>query len=282
MKRDSVPHTLLVATLLCVVCSVFVAGAAVGLRPRQLANKQLDQKKNVLIVAGILDTDGIVQQGQLKGKAAKSSTINQLFEQRIQKRLIDLKTGEQVNPKIIDGETYDPRAAARNSEWSIFIEPSEDLAKIKRREKFAFVYEILDPEGNLEQIVLPVYGKGLWSTLYGLLALSTDGRTVLGITFYEHGETPGLGAEIENPTWRALWSGKQLFDENGVIELEVVKGKPSPDDPKIKYAVDGISGATITSEGVSNLIRYWLGPDAFGPYVQKLHRQWLGEGANDG
>ncbi len=282
MKRDSVPHTLLVATLLCVVCSVFVAGAAVGLRPRQLANKQLDQKKNVLIVSGIVGADDIVQQGKQKGKTATSSTINQLFKERIQKRLIDLKTGEPVDPKIVDGATYDPRAAARDSERSIFIKPSDDLARIKRREKFAFVYEVLGPEGNLTQIVLPIYGKGLWSTLYGLLALATDGTTVLGITFYEHGETPGLGAEIENPTWRALWPGKQVFDENGEIELEVIRGKPSPDDPNIKYEVDGISGATITSEGVSNLIRYWLGPDAFGPYLQKLHRQSLAEGANDG
>ena len=126
--------------------------------------------------------------------------------------------------------------------------------------------------GAVDQLVLPIYGKGLWSALYGFLALSADGTTVRGITFYEHGETAGLGAEVDNPKWKAIWPGKQVFDESGKIRLEVIKGRVSPTSPTVQYEVDGISGATITSKGVSHLIRYWLGPDAFGPFLEHFHQ----------
>lgn len=260
MGRDSVPHTLVVAALLCVVCSVFVAGAAVGLRPRQQANKQLDQKKNVLIAAGILN----------EGEALSETRIDHLFEEQISKVLIDLKTGRPADPEIVNPVTYDQRVASSDPAWSTLIEPDQDLAGIKRREKYAFVYKVLDRYGNVDRIVLPINGKGLWSTLYGFLAIDADGTTVRGITFYEHAETAGLGAEVDNPKWKAIWPGKQVFDESGEVRLGVIKGVVSPDSPMVEYEVDGISGATITSKGVTNLIRYWLGPDAFGPYLENI------------
>jgi len=269
MNRDSTAQTLLVATLLCVVCSVIVASAAVGLRHFQLENKQLDQKKNVLIAAGLIE----------EGVAASQQEIDRLFSEKIHRVLIDLKTGKVADSSIVDVENYDQREAASDPARSQSIEPAADLARIKRREKYAFVYEVVGAGGSVDQLVLPVYGKGLWSTLYGFLALASDGNTVRGITFYEHGETAGLGAEVENPKWRAIWPGKQVFDESGDIRLEVLKGHVSPTSPDVKYEVDGISGATITSKGVSQLIRYWLGPDAFGPFLDQFHQQGQGTDA---
>ena len=263
MKRDSTTQILLVATLLCVVCSVIVASTTVGLRRRQLENKRLDQKKNVLLAADLIQEGGVVSQ----------KSIDELFSQKIQRVLIDLKTGQKADPDTVDPETYDQRAAATDPNQSKLIKPAVDLGRIKRREKFAFVYKVLDSDGTVDQLVLPIYGKGLWSTLYGFLALAADGTTVRGITFYEHGETAGLGAEVDNPKWKAIWPGKQIFDENGDIRLKVIKGSVSPASPNVKFQVDGISGATITSKGVSQLVRYWLGPDGFGPFLKHFHQQ---------
>ncbi len=263
MKRDSTVQTLVVATMLCVVCSVIVAGAAVGLLPLQEANKRLDKKKNVLIAADVISEGQVVSQQEIDKK----------FTENIRPVLIDLKTGKRVDASIVNPDTYDQRAAAADPKQSEPIAPTADLAGIKRREKYAFVYEVVASDGKLQQLVLPINGKGLWSTLYGFLALDADGSTVRGITFYEHGETAGLGAEVDNPKWKAIWPGKQVFDETGKIRLEVIKGSVPPSSPNVQYEVDGISGATITSKGVSNLIHYWLGPDAFGPFLDLLQQR---------
>lgn len=265
MARDSVGHTLAVATILCVVCSVLVASAAVGLRSRQEANKAQDQMKNVLVAAGLFDE-----------KVNAAEEVNAIFEDRIERVLIDLETGEQVAADVVDPETYDQREAARKTELSEPVQPPKGLGGIKRREKYAFVYEVKDESGQIDQVVLPIYGKGLWSTLYGFIAVGKDGGTVHGITFYEHGETPGLGGEIDNPRWKALWDGKQLFDEGGQVGIEVVKGAVVAGTDKAQYQVDGLSGATITSNGVEQLVRYWVGLDGFGPFLEKLRQSAQG------
>jgi len=122
-------------------------------------------------------------------------------------------------------------------------------------------------------VVLPVYGKGLWSTLYGYLALKKDIETVQGLTFYEHGETPGLGGEVDNANWKAQWVGRQVYDETGTPALGVSKGPAPEEDP---FLVDGLSGATITSIGVSNLVQYWVSDEAYGSYLNKLKSELAG------
>jgi Na+-transporting NADH:ubiquinone oxidoreductase subunit C len=263
--RNSSLHTLWVATVLCVVCSVLVSGAAVGLRDIQEANKQLDQQKNVLIAAGLFHLQG---DDETKNTNAD---IPQLFES-VEKMLINLETGAAVDSATIDPTTYNPRTAAKAPELSLSIPVEKDLAGIQRREKYTFVFVIRKNE-KIDQVVLPIYGKGLWSTLYGYLALDADTTTVRGITFYEHAETPGLGGEVDNISWKALWKNKKLFDDQGEVALEVVKGMVPSDSPQVIHQIDGLSGATITSRGVSNLVRYWLGPDGFGPYLEKLRKE---------
>lgn len=261
MQRDSTAYTLIVAAVLCVVCSLLVSGAAVGLRSRQQANQLLDKRKNVLIAAGLIEKGG-----------ASDEKVQQIFKNRLESKLIDLASGEPVDPSAVDFDVdaFDPIEAARSAEYGVGITAEQDIAGIKRRAKYAMVYIVNDDSGKLSQLVLPIYGKGLWSTMYGFLALDADLNTVTGITFYDHGETPGLGGEIENPRWQASWDGKQVYDQEGDVELSVVKGSAAVEGEDAAYEIDGLSGATITSRGVSEMIHYWLGPNGFKPYLDRL------------
>jgi Na+-transporting NADH:ubiquinone oxidoreductase subunit C len=256
MARETVGGTFLVATVLCIVCSVLVSGAAVMLRPQQEAQKELDRQKNILIAAGICDETATREEVQKKS-------------QNVEQQLIDLDTGQPVESGQVNPETYDPRDAVYKPKLSEPVEPPGALGTISRREKYAFVY-LVKRDGKLDKVVLPIYGKGLWSTLYGFVSLEADLKTVGGITFYQHAETPGLGGEVENPKWKALWHGKQAFDDEGNVVVRVAKGHIEPNDPAADHSVDGLSGATITTYGVSDLVRYWLGPDGFGPYLNNL------------
>lgn len=246
--RDSTAGTVLIALILCVVCSAVVSTAAVGLKGWQDANKALDKKKNILLAAGLCEP------------GSSADEVNSIYEESIVEVLIDLETGEAVDPESedlpIDPESYDPRKAANDEELQEPIEAGA-LPGFAYREPYAEIYEI--KEGGY---ILPIYGKGLWSTLYGFLAVEADKETVKGITYYSHAETPGLGGEVDNPGWKAMWPGKKIYEEDGDVALTVVKGKASDE-----YGVDGLSGATITSKGVDQMIKYWLGPNAFGKYL---------------
>lgn len=253
MARESVSKTYVVAIVLAAVCSLLVSGAAIGLRPRQEANKVRDRKKNILIVAGLYD--------------AKAS-VEESFQQ-VEQRIVDLATGEYVPKDQLDPETFDQRAAAKDPELSVKIPPEKDQAGIGRREKYSLVY-LVKKDGKLDQVILPIDGKGLWGSLYGFLALSDDLNSVRGITFYEHAETPGLGGEIENPTWQAKWGGKKVYDKEGSVQLYLAKGVADQNNP---YQVDGLSGATLTANGVTDLVQYWLGDDGFKKLLERLQAE---------
>lgn len=250
-NKDSIKSTITVALLLCLVCSIIVSGAAVSLKPLQQANKALDKKTNILLAAGI-ETEG--------------QDVEILFQQFTPK-VVDLETGRYVTD--IDPLTYDQRKAAKDPKLSDALSGDDDIASIGRREKYATVY-LLEKDGQLDRIILPVKGYALWSTLYGFMALEGDGNTVAGLGFYEHAETPGLGGEIDNPRWKGLWPGKQMFDASGTLVVDVVKGAVDPANPKAIHQVDGLSGATLTANGVENLLLFWLGENGFGPYLKNL------------
>ncbi len=260
MQRDSFVRTLLVATILCVACSVIVSSAAVLLRPLQDANKKLDQQRNVLIAAGV----------DVESMAAEDVVGFFEDETKVKRILVDLSTGEPVDVETtaIDPAVYDPKKAAKSTALSQPVSTEGPTLGISRREKYAFVYQFLQDE-NVDLHVLPIYGKGLWSTLYGFLALDSDTRTVRGITFYEHKETPGLGGEVDNQEWKDLWPNKLVFDESWNVDFQIIKGQVNPEAVHASHEVDGLSGATITSRGVSNSIQYWLGNDGFGKYLEK-------------
>jgi Na+-transporting NADH:ubiquinone oxidoreductase subunit C len=255
MQRDSIANTFTVAICLCIVCSVVVSTAAVMLRPAQERNKLLERKRNILQAAGLYTPD---------------QPLEELFKQ-VETRIVDLETGEFVDPSAINPETFNQRAAARNLTTSRIIPASEDLAGIGRREKHSLVYLIRD-NGRLSQVVLPVHGKGLWSTLYGFLALDADLDTIEGLTFYEHGETPGLGGEVDNPRWKQQWVGKRAFDDDGQVRIQVVRGQVDEDQPESIHQIDGLAGATITARGVSNLVQFWLGEEGFRKLLENLRK----------
>ena len=250
-KTDTVVGTLLVAFVVSLVCSSLVASAAVVLKPRQVANAILDMRRNILEVAGLLDP---------------ARDVDELFE-GIEPRVVDLETGAYADD--IDPETFDPAEAAKDLEQSVEVPAEIDMARVGRRAKHALVY-LVRRDGEVSKIILPVSGYGLWSTMVGFLALEADGNTVADITFYSHGETPGLGDFIAKPAWRRLWRGKRAFDESGNLKLQVVKGRVSADDPLADYHVDGVSGATLTGNGVTKMMQYWLSDHGYGPYLQTI------------
>lgn len=249
-NNDTIKKTLMVAVSLCVVCSVIVSGAAVLLKDAQVENALLDRNRNILAAAGMLQ-EGV--------------PVAEQFAQ-VQPRLVDLRTGEFS--EAYDPQEFDQRRAAKDPGLSMGLSSEEDIAKIGRRENFAVVYVVQDG-GELDKVILPVHGYGLWSTLYGFVALERDGNTVAGLGFYEHGETPGLGGEVDNPRWKAFWPGKSVY-RGDEVALGLVKGAVDPSSSNAPYQVDGLAGATLTARGVTNLIHFWMGEDGFGPFLSNL------------
>ncbi|GAB6067338.1 Na(+)-translocating NADH-quinone reductase subunit C [Methylothermus subterraneus] len=239
-------------------CSLVVTSAAVLLKERQARNLRLDKIEHLLAAAGIA--------------AEPDADPLQIFKTRIQALLVDLDRGRPADPKdlgIADPAAFDLRAASRDPTLGEAIPKALDLAGIKRRPRYMPVYLVRDGQA-FSRLILPIYGRGLWSTLYGYLALERDLITVAGITFYEHKETPGLGGEVDNPRWKALWRGKQAFDAQGQVAIEVIKGQVDPARPEAVHQVDGLSGATLTTRGVDRLVRYWLGSQGYGPFLAWL------------
>lgn len=262
-QRDSLGYTLMVAAVLCVVCSLAVSAAAVALRPIQQANEKLDQQKNILDAAGL----AIGEYGKVAGEL-EPERIEELYSW-VSEKIVDMDTGQY--DEDIDPATWNLMDSISDLDLSVAIsEPDFDPGE-ERRPKSMKVFFVKRP-GNetIQQVVLPIYGKGLWGTLYGYLALKSDLKTIQGITFYQHKETPGLGGEVDNPNWKAQWDGVQLYDEEGTPAANVFKG-PAPSDNV--YAVDGLSGATITCRGVTNLVRYWASEDGYGPFLKNLESE---------
>jgi Na+-transporting NADH:ubiquinone oxidoreductase subunit C len=251
--QHSVRYIVMFAAGVCVVCSIFVSSAAVLLKDRQEENKVFDRQMKVLTVAGL------VEDGQ---KLTKDEAASR-FEKNIKAEVVELKTGEVQDD--INASEFDQQAAKGDPERSIQA-PAND-AKVQRLPKNAIVYKVTEGD-SVTAYIFPVEGKGLWSTLYGYLALEKDLRTIKGITFYQHGETPGLGGEVDNPRWKALWVGRKAFDESGTPKIQVIKGQAGSAE-EAPYSVDGLSGATLTSRGVTHLVRFWLGENGFGPYLKR-------------
>ena len=250
--KDSVMGTIGVALALCLVCSVVVSFSAVYLKPVQLQNKTQDRKKNILAVVGMYDP---------------SESIDEQFKQ-FETRVINLESGEFAEG--IDPASFDSRKASQDPADSIVLSGAEDIAGIKRRANHKEVYLVRNDDDSIRFMVLPVHGYGLWSTLYGFLALEGDGKTIVGLSFYEHAETPGLGGEVDNPKWKAQWAGKLAYGDGWTPEAEVVKGTVNAGNPDAKHQVDGLAGATLTSVGVTQMLRYWLSDDGFKPFIKKV------------
>lgn len=254
--RNQARYTLGFSAAVCFVCAVLVSTAAVTLRDRQVVNAELARKRNVLQATGMITEAERPPREEIESRFASFDVV-----------AVDLRTGLEV--PSFDVTTYDSRRALADESTSRSAPPND--AQIARLPNHAVVYKQRDPDGQLAQLVLPIEGKGLWSTMYGFLALGPDLKTVRGLTYYEHGETPGLGGEVDSPRWKALWPGRQVRDAEGQVDITVVRGSAGPvsQDP---HRVDGLSGATLTSRGVTAMLRFWLGAQGFGPYLEQLRK----------
>jgi Na+-transporting NADH:ubiquinone oxidoreductase subunit C len=252
MAEASTPKTFFVALLVAVACAGLVSLTAVGLADRIQANKNRELMGAVLQAVGLEDPAAV------------------------EFRIVELDTGAVASAAAIGPGTYDQREAAGDPELSDPLAEGEDIAGLGRRERYAVV-GLVREGGRLEQLILPVRGRGYGGMIRGFVVL--DGRdlsTVRSIQFTEHSETPGLGSEITRAAWRARWSGKRIYDEAGEVRIRVVQGAAAAGTSEAIYEVDGISGATISSGSVSAMIRFWFGERGFGPTLARLHVQESG------
>ena len=243
-NNESIGKTLSVVVALCLVCAIIVSFASVQLRPLQQANKEKDIQSNILAAAGIDKVENVLE----------------TFDAKIEARVVNMTTGEFVDtdPTIFDFEKskYDAALSVSLQEKGV-----KDIAGIQRVTKESPVYISKKEDGSVDAIILPIQGYGLWGLMYGFISLESDGETVKGIIFYKHNETPGLGGEIQNPQWTATWEGKEL-------PIQIVKGTAGNDEHKI----DGLSGATLTSNGVDHAVDFWTGENGFGPFLAKVRK----------
>ncbi|MEM6304360.1 MAG: Na(+)-translocating NADH-quinone reductase subunit C [Pseudomonadota bacterium] len=244
---DSVGKTIFIAVMVCLVASMVVSAAAVALRPTQAINALKDKQVNILQVAGIYEPGVDV----LEAFSA--------FEPRI----LELDTGEFTAK--FDPAEFDDRAAADDPALSEAL--TDDPAGIGRQANYVTVYLLRDDAGGIDKVILPIHGYGLWSTLYGFIALEENGNDIFGLQFYEHAETPGLGAEVDNPRWKAQWNGKRLEDSDGNLAITVAKTAPPAGED---YHIDALAGATLTTVGVDNLVKFWMGERGYAPFLENL------------
>ena len=271
MHKDSFLNTFLIAIGVCLVCSFLVSSAAVGLKDLQVKNADKDKKKNILQAAGYSDEE-----------IDDAGGVFDLFGTKVEPIIVKLESGKQEGLEaIVDyNETddinsvedalanYDQIMVAKkkiDGMHRLFDNKKDDAAGIGAAELWSHVYLIKGEGDQVEKYVFPIRGKGLWSILKGFVAVEKDFQTIAGLTYYEHAETPGLGGEVDNPNWKAKWVGKAIFDDENEVAIKVIKGIADSGD---QYSVDGLSGATITSRGVSDMLKYWLGPQGFGPFIE--------------
>ncbi len=254
LNKDSVFGTFVVIIAFCLVCSVVVSSAVVALGPFQQAAVANDRQVNILRVSGF-DVQG---------------SVAQTYAKHIEARLVDLETGKFVEDSPIAAGDFNFQSLAKNPDYNVAIPADQDVATIRTRTKLMPVYLSKDEQGNTVRYILPFYGMALWSTVYGYVAIDPDGNTIKAVTFYSHGETPGLGGEIDNPRWQALWVDKKLTREDGTRGFNITK-TPDHNGEGKDYDVDSLSGATLTARGVDNAAKYWF-DNAYKAFLENLRK----------
>jgi Na+-transporting NADH:ubiquinone oxidoreductase subunit C len=257
MAGDSVRKTITVALSVSLACSVLVTTTVVSMSGVQEENRRKSRMDRIF---GDLN---ILRPGESLEEAIK----------RIRPFLVDLQAGEALpeerHTAALNPDAFDVQAQAESPEYGRALPPEKDIAGLGRIPRYMVAYRVLE-NGAVDRYVFSIHGKGAWSTLYGVIALGRDLKTIEGITFYEHGETPGLGGEVDSRRWKSRWIGKRAFDDEGDLRIRVIRGTVDPSAPDARYRIDGISGATATTRGVDQLVRFWLGGEGYGPFIKKL------------
>jgi len=259
MARDTPLRALVTVVLTAAVCSFFVSASVVMLRPIQLNNELLKRSGNVLVLTGLLPA----------GDGGDDERLLDLYK-GLDTRVVDID--KATTDTQIDPWTFSARAAAADPDMSVAIPAGKDLASLGRRSRYQTLYLVWDGD-KLDRVVLPVNGAGMWAMIYGYIALEADFNTVSGMVIYEQNETPGLGDMIAKPFWQSKWVGKKLYDEGGDMLFRVAEGPVQAGEAGAEYEVDALTGATITGNAVTAMMRYWFGPGGYGPLLKKWREQ---------
>jgi Na+-transporting NADH:ubiquinone oxidoreductase subunit C len=259
LGTETARKTLAVSLAVSLVCSILVSATAVTLNERQQSNRA------GFVLRTIMTDLDLLEEGEPMTAALE----------RTEQALVDLSTGEIMTEEDWDERLnpsdFDIQRLAGHPEYGRDIPGEKDMARIGRMPKYMKVFIVRERESDsVEKYALTIYGRGLYSTLYGVISLAPDMRTVEGLTFYDHGETPGLGGEVDNRQWKESWKGKQAFDEQGNVRIEVLGGPVDLSRPEARFQVDGLTGATHTTRGVDRLVRFWLGDQGYGPFIRKV------------
>ena len=251
----------MVVLIVAVVSSALVSGVVTVLRPIQLENQLLERARHVLQLTGLVAAD------ELPGEDRMLEVYRSLDI-----RMVDLSDGSFEAD--MDPAGFDARRAADDPERSVAIPPEQDRAGLGRRSRHARVFLVWEDD-ELRRVILPIHGAGMWSTIYGYLALEPDLNTIAGVTFYEQNETPGIGDKILEPQWRAQWEGRQLFDPRGEFRFDAGPGRIEPGTEAARYKVDALTGATVTVDAVMAMVQYWMGPHGYQPLLDRLRKEPL-------
>ena len=249
-------RSLLVLLVVALVCSVLVSVSAIGLRPIQLQNELIERYRNIVSLTGLVPVDGTLSDEEVLAVVAELDV-----------RVVNLDSGRfeaALNP-----DTVDARAAATDPDLSTAIPADADSARLGRRAIHQVVYLVWEDQ-TLSRVILPIHGQGMWSTLWGFIALESDLNTIAALTFYEQGETAGLGDQIESTAWQARWRGRKLKNSAGDIRFRVATGVVEDGTPGSEFLVDGLSGATVTGNAVTALIRFWFSELGYGLFLNEL------------
>ncbi|WP_417270645.1 NADH:ubiquinone reductase (Na(+)-transporting) subunit C [Celeribacter sp.] len=248
LPNESRTKTLFMAFVVSATCALLVSGATVILKPIQTANRAAEQQARLeTLIAGIPGMSELLSQ-----EGGALSTV-----------VIDLDQGavaKDVTPETLAAALED------SANWT-GLTANQDIAGLGQRPNFAQVYFLRGADGDLSLALLPVSGMGYNGPIDAILALRADMNTIAGLAITGQSETPGLGARIEEPAWLAQFNGKSVADASGTVRFAVAKGVAGSD-----FEVDGITGATRTSNAVTRIMRFWLGEDGYGPLLDAIQR----------
>lgn len=242
-----------VALLISFICSLIVSFVALNLKDLQTKNKANEKIINILKTAGIYN---------------KNISMDILFKE-IKAYVVDLKTGEITENFP---STINERKFAKQADTSINLSNDINIIKVPSVSRYKVVY-LHKVDNKIQSLIIPINGYGIWSTLYGFVSVDyNNGKfdKFKNINFYEHAETPGLGGEVDNPKWKQKWNGKTIFNSDNEYVFRVIKGTS-----KLSHQVDGLSGATFTTRGVNNMIKFWFNENGFGPFLAKVKNGYL-------
>ena len=247
LPNESRTKTVIVAFLVSAVCAVLVSSATVVLRPIQTANRAAEEQARIGdLVRGIPGMSALLEES-----GGTLSTV-----------VIDLERGRAAQD--ITAETLDA-ALTDQANWTV-LDAGADLAGLGQRPNYAQIFLLRQGE-DISLVLLPVAGQGYGGRIDAILAVNGDMNTIAGIAITQHSETPGLGGRIEDRSWQQSFPGTTISDDSGAVRFSVARGDATTD-----YEVDGITGATRTGRGVTGMMRFWLGPNGYGPLLGAIQR----------